>query len=155
MKGEMTPLSTCLLFTVSPDDTAARTAVPTHEMHTIYVCQHCHTIVHVRYTHAHERHAWYGRVGQYCSLPTMLIVLQRGVQGGEVRYTTQHPCDYTVYVCLYTLQHSNMHSHSMPACCTWCNGMRWYILPSRPTTRFHPRIMDFIVMPHTPITSSN
>ncbi len=40
----------------------------------------------------------------------------------------------------------------MPACCTWCNGMRWYILPHQPTTHFHPRIMDFIAMPHTPIT---
>ncbi len=45
-----------------------------------------------------------------------------------------------------------MQPHSMPACCTCCNGTRWYILPSRPTTHFHPRIMDFIVMPHTPIT---
>ncbi len=43
----------------------------------------------------------------------------------------------------------------MPACCTWCNGMRWYILPHQPTTHFHPRIMDFIVIPHTPTTFNN
>ncbi len=40
----------------------------------------------------------------------------------------------------------------MPACCTWCNGTRWYILPHQSTTQCHPRIMDFIIMPHTPIT---
>ncbi len=79
MQGEVTPVSTCLLPTVSPDDTTARTAVPTHEMYTIHGCQDCHTIVHVRYAHTHERHALYGRVGLHSSLPTMIVVLQMEV----------------------------------------------------------------------------
>ncbi len=101
------------------------------------VSQHGNTIVHVRYAHNHERHALYGRVGRHSSLPTMHVVLQMGIHDGEVQYTAQNPCDYTMHVCQYTLQHSYMHSHSMPACCTWCNGTGWYILPHQATRIFN------------------
>ncbi len=99
MQGEMTTPSTCLLSTVSLDDTTALTAATTHEMYTMYVCQHCYTVVHVEYPHTRERHALYGEIGQYCSLPTMLVVLQREIQVGEMRYTTQNACGYTVHIC--------------------------------------------------------
>ncbi len=155
MQGEMTTLSTCLLSTVSPDGASAHPAVPTHEMHTMYACNHCHTIVHVEYAHTHERHALHGRVGRHCSPPTMLVVLQSWIQDGEMQDAAQNTCQHTGHICTYTFHCSYMQSHSMPSCCTCCNGMRWYILPQQPTTQFHPRIMNFVVMPHTPITFNN
>ncbi len=155
MQGEMTPLSTCHLSTVSPDDTAARTVVPTHETHTIYVYQHAHTVVHAGYAHTHERHALYGRVGMHCSLPTMLVVLQRGLQVGK--------CDtqYNIHVniqCIYASTHFSTHTCNHTPCLLAAHdGMArddilYCILPHQPATHFHPRIMDFIAIACTPIT---
>ncbi len=113
MQGEMTPLSTCLLFTVSPDDTAARTAVPTHVIHTIYVCQHCHTVVHVRYAHTHEWHAWYGRVGRHCSLPTYLSCCKGEYRMGECN--TQRKTRVIIQ-CIHDTVHFSIHTCSHTSC---------------------------------------
>ncbi len=43
----------------------------------------------------------------------------------------------------------------MPACCTSCNGTRWYILPHQPTTHFLPRIMDFAMLSSALIAFNN
>ncbi len=99
MQSEMTTLSTYLLSTVSPDGASAHAAVPTHVIHTMCVCHHCHTIVHVEYAYSHEGHAWYGRVVLHCSLPIMFVVLQRGILDGEMQDAAQNTCQHTVHIC--------------------------------------------------------